>query len=99
MAQPTGAGEIYPGVTVDPQIVHGKPVITGTRVMVSQIVGHLAAGDSIETVCNAYGLTPEQVRAAVVHWHQFRALAVRRSGNESCDRANRRAVRHLAARR
>lgn len=65
MAQPTGAGEIYPGVTVDPQIVHGKPVITGTRVMVSQIVGHLAAGDTIETVCDAYGLTPEQVRAAL----------------------------------
>lgn len=65
MAQSTGAGEIYPGVTVDPQIVHGKPVITGTRVMVSQIVGHLAAGDSIETVCDAYGLTPEQVRAAL----------------------------------
>jgi uncharacterized protein (DUF433 family) len=65
MAQSLGAGEIYPGVTVDPQIVHGKPVITGTRVLVSQIVGHLAAGDTVETVCDAYNLTPEQVRAAL----------------------------------
>lgn len=65
MAQASGAGEIYPGVTVDPAIVHGKPVLTGTRILVSQIVGHLAAGDSMETVCDAYGLTPEQVRAAL----------------------------------
>jgi uncharacterized protein (DUF433 family) len=61
MAQSFGAGEIYPGVTVDPAIVHGKPVLTGTRILVSQIVGHLAAGDSMETVC----VTPEQVRAAL----------------------------------
>ena len=65
MTQSFGAGEIYPGVTVDPTIVHGKPVITGTRVLVSQIVGHLAAGDTIETVCEAYGLTPQQVRTAL----------------------------------
>lgn len=65
MAQSLGAGEIYPGVTVDQTIVHGKPVITGTRVLVSQVVGHLAAGDTMEAVCDAYGLVPEQVRAAL----------------------------------
>ncbi len=67
MAQSLGAGEIYPGVTVELAIVHGKPVITGTRVLVSQVVGHLAAGDTItiETVCDAYGLVLEQVRAAL----------------------------------
>jgi uncharacterized protein (DUF433 family) len=65
MAQSVGAGEIYPGVTVDPTIMHGKPVITGTRVLVSQIVGHLAAGDTFETVCDAYDLTLEQIHAAL----------------------------------
>jgi uncharacterized protein (DUF433 family) len=65
MAQSGGAGEIYPGITVDPAIVHGKPVITGTRVLVSQVLGHLAAGDTVETVCDAYGLTDERVRAAL----------------------------------
>ena len=65
MAQSVTSGEIYPGVTVDPNIVHGKPVIKGTRVLVSRIVGHLAAGDSIETVCENYDLTPEQVRVAL----------------------------------
>ena len=65
MAQVASAGEIYPGITVDPQIVHGKPVITGTRVLVAVIVGTLAAGDSLETVCAEFGLTPEQVQAAL----------------------------------
>lgn len=64
MPQSLRAEEIYPGVTIAPTILQGKPVITGTRVLVSQIVGHLAAGDTIETVCDAYDLTPEQDGAA-----------------------------------
>ena len=59
------AGEVFPGITVDPAIVHGKPSITGTRVLASQVVGHLAAGETIESVCEAYDLTPDQVRAAL----------------------------------
>ncbi len=65
MAQSLGAGEIYPGMAVDQAIVHVKQVITGTRVFVSQVVGHLAASDTIETVCDACGLVPEQVRAGL----------------------------------
>ena len=65
MAQSFGSGEIYPGVTVDPAIVHGKPVFTGTRILVAPVLGALAAGDSMETVCDAYGLTPEQVQAGI----------------------------------
>jgi len=65
MAENIGATEIYPGVTVDPRVVHGKPVIAGARVLVSSIVGHLAAGDTIEAICEEYDLTPEQVRAAL----------------------------------
>lgn len=65
MAQSLGAGEIYPGVTVDPTIVHGKPVFTGTRILIAPVLGALAAGDSMETVCNAYGLTREQLQAGI----------------------------------
>lgn len=61
----SGAGEIYPGVTVDPAIVHGKPVIAGTRVPVAVVLHQIAGGQSIESVCASYDLTPEQVRAAV----------------------------------
>ena len=59
------ASEIYPGVIVDPRISHGVPVLAGTRIPVQLILGHLAAGDSIEDVTEAYDLTAEQVRAAL----------------------------------
>jgi uncharacterized protein (DUF433 family) len=65
MGQTASAGEIYPGVTVDPETVHDQPVIAGTRIPVAVIVGHLAAGDRLETVMDAYKLTEEQVRAAL----------------------------------
>lgn len=65
MTHPSGAGEIYPGITVDPQIVHGKPVFTGTRILVAPVLGALAAGDSMEMVRDAYGLTPEQLQAGI----------------------------------
>lgn len=59
------AGEVYPGITVNPAIIHGKPVITGTRVPVTLVLGQLTAGESIESVCANYEITPEQVRAAI----------------------------------
>ena len=59
------AREVYPGVVVDPHIVHGMPVLAGTRIPVRLIVGQLAAGESIEAVMQAYSLTQEQVRTAL----------------------------------
>jgi hypothetical protein len=40
----TMAVEIVPGVTTDPQIAFGKPVIAGTRVPVALVLGQLAGG-------------------------------------------------------
>ena len=65
MAQTSDSGEIFPGITVDPAIVHGKPAITGTRIPVTLVLGQLAAGESVESVCENYALTPEQVHAAL----------------------------------
>jgi uncharacterized protein (DUF433 family) len=66
VSEQTGqAGEVYPGVVVDPHIVHGLPVLAGTRIPVQLIVGQLAAGESIEAVMQAYSLTQEQVRTAL----------------------------------
>lgn len=53
------------GVTIDPAICHGKPVIEGTRVLISTILGALAGGDSQEMVSEDYGITIEQVSAAL----------------------------------
>lgn len=59
------AGEIFPGVVVDPEIVHGKPVIAGTRVPVALVLGQLAGGVSYEEMEREYGLKREQVLVAL----------------------------------
>jgi uncharacterized protein (DUF433 family) len=58
-------GEVYPGIVVDPAIAHGVPVIAGTRIPARIIVGHLAGGETIDAVMDAYTLSDEQVRAAL----------------------------------
>ncbi|MBI2098723.1 MAG: DUF433 domain-containing protein [Candidatus Wildermuthbacteria bacterium] len=57
--------EIAPQVTTDEKTQFGKPVIAGTRVPVEVVIGHIATGDAIETVMKEYGLTREQVLAAL----------------------------------
>ncbi len=57
--------EVFPGVTVDPEVVHGRPVVAGTRVPVEVIVGALAGGSSFEEIVADYHLTDEQIRAAL----------------------------------
>jgi len=37
-------------ITINPTICHGKPVIAGTRVLVSTLLGALAGGDSADQV-------------------------------------------------
>jgi uncharacterized protein (DUF433 family) len=61
----TQAGEIYPGVVVDPEIIHGKPVIAGTRIPVALVLGQLAGGVTFEELEREYGLTREQAQAAL----------------------------------
>jgi len=54
-------------ISVDPQICSGKPCISGTRVMVTNILGMLAGGKSTNEVLEAYPeLTREDVEAALV---------------------------------
>ena len=52
-------------IVIDPQVQHGKPVIKGTRVPVSRIVGGMAGGMTVDQVCTAYGVTSDDVRAAL----------------------------------
>jgi uncharacterized protein (DUF433 family) len=59
------AKEIFPGITVDPQVIHGRPVIAETRVPVEVLVGELAGGSSFEDIRQDYHLTDEQIRAAL----------------------------------
>jgi uncharacterized protein (DUF433 family) len=57
--------EIVPGVTADPQVAFGKPVIAGTRVPVVLVLGQLAGGATGAELCGQYDLTHDQVSAAM----------------------------------
>ena len=51
-------------IEVNPAICHGKPVVRGTRVLVSQILGALAGGDTVEDVLVDYpGVSSEDLSA------------------------------------
>lgn len=53
-------------IVIDPEICHGKPVIKGTRVLVSNILGALAGGDTIEQIFEDYpNITRDDVHAAL----------------------------------
>ena len=52
-------------IVIDPEVRHGKPVIKGTRVPVDIILGSLAGGMSVEEVAEEYGITREDVLAAI----------------------------------
>lgn len=43
-----------PRIQIDPAICHGKPVIRGTRVLVSTILGAMSGGDSPEQILADY---------------------------------------------
>ncbi len=54
-------------ISIDPLVQHGKPVIRGTRVPVSRIVGGLAGGMSPEEVLQEYEISMEDLRAALAY--------------------------------
>lgn len=57
--------ELAPRVVVDPAVRFGKPVIKGTRVPVEMVIGKLAGGLSMEAVASEYGITEDDIRAAL----------------------------------
>ena len=52
-------------IVIDPAICHGQPVLRGTRMPVAIIVGSLAGGMSFEEVETEYGLSRDDIRAAL----------------------------------
>ena len=68
------------GVTTDPEVCSGKPVIEGTRVLVSVILGQLAGGYSIERVLQSF---PELRREDVVAGIEYASAAMERQAARS----------------
>jgi uncharacterized protein (DUF433 family) len=58
-------------IEIDPRIQHGKPIIRGTRVPVTRIVGGLAGGMTFEEVQKEYGVTVDDIRAALEFANQI----------------------------
>jgi uncharacterized protein (DUF433 family) len=69
-------------ICVDPQICHGEPVIRGTSVPVTQVVGYLAGGKTIADVQADLGLAIEDILAAVDYAAEEAAHEKPRNGQE-----------------
>ena len=52
-------------VIIDPEVQHGKPVIHGTRVPITRIVGGLAGGMTKEQIMREYEVTEEDIWATL----------------------------------
>ena len=59
--------EMRERIIIDANVHHGKPVIRGTRVPVVRLIGGLAGGMTIEKVADEYGVTEDDVRAALTY--------------------------------
>ncbi len=46
--------KMFERISVDPKVCHGKPIIKGTRILVSNILGYLATGSTFEDVVKDY---------------------------------------------
>jgi uncharacterized protein (DUF433 family) len=73
--------QIAPRIVVDSEIRFGKPVIEGTRVPAHVLVAKVGGGMSLEEVASEYGVTLEDVQAALsfaaqtLERQEFRAFA------------------------
>jgi len=58
-------------IATNPKIMHGKPVIKGTRVPVDVILGSLVGGMSYEEVEKEYGVKRADIIAAIEYAAKF----------------------------
>lgn len=53
-------------IEIDPNICSGKPVIRGTRILVTSVLSQLSAGESSQAIRQGYPeLTEEDIRAVL----------------------------------
>ncbi|MFB2880331.1 MAG: DUF433 domain-containing protein [Phormidium sp.] len=70
-------------VIINPKIQHGKPVIKGTRVPITRIIGGLASGMTKEEVMQEYEVSEADILAALsyaaelIEKEQFHLLPAR----------------------
>jgi uncharacterized protein (DUF433 family) len=53
-------------ITIKPDVCNGKPTVRGMRITVETILQYLSAGDSMETILEAYPfLEKEDIQACI----------------------------------
>jgi len=57
--------EIFPGITMSPEVCEGKPCVSGTAIDVATIVGTLGTGKSFEDVEEIFQIDREQMYSAL----------------------------------
>ena len=57
--------EVFPGISMDPDVRFGKPCLSGTRIDVATVMGALAAGESTGTVAAEYSLSVGQIQTSL----------------------------------
>ena len=60
-------------ITVNPKVCSGKPCIKGTRIMVKNILGMIAGGDTVDKILEAY---PELTREDIVEALDYASYVV-----------------------
>jgi|JI10StandDraft_1071094.scaffolds.fasta_scaffold331273_2 uncharacterized protein (DUF433 family) len=55
------------GITINPEIQHGQPVVAGTRTPIVVILSSLASGMTKEEVMRDYDLTEENMRDVMAY--------------------------------
>jgi uncharacterized protein (DUF433 family) len=67
-----GEEELLKRITINPEIFTGKPIIRGRRLAVEHVLGMLAAGETTDSILEAYPwLEKEDVRACLAYAHRL----------------------------
>lgn len=74
---------MYERIIIDPEIQHGKPVIRGTRVPITRIIGGLAGGITKEDIIKEYNISEEDISSALnyaaelIEEEEFHAISIK----------------------
>lgn len=66
-----------PHIVSTPDVLRGKPRVKGTRIPVSLVLGHLAAGQTVDEIIKEYpDLTSEQIAACLDYARDLAELEI-----------------------
>ena len=54
-------------IVINRKVMHGKPVVKGTRIPVDLVIGSLAGGMTYEEVCQEYGIKKGDILDCLKH--------------------------------